>query len=73
MINVHSHPRILETLKLYQATTRLDHDLGVLTLDREHLGPHSTVTTTNAPAYLMYPMNRNFMEYSVKLVVTFTW
>ena len=27
MINVHSHPRILETLKPYQATTLSDHDL----------------------------------------------
>ena len=73
MINVHSHTRTLETLKPYQATTRLDHDLGVLTLGREHLVPHLTVTTTNAPTYLMYPMNRNFMEYLVTLVVTFTW
>ena len=70
MINVHSHPRILENLKPYQATTWSAHDLGALTLDLEHLGPHSTETTTHTPAYLMYPID--FMEYLDKLVVIFT-
>ena len=30
MINVHSHPRVLETLKPYQAITWSDPDLGLL-------------------------------------------
>ena len=71
--NVRSHTRIPETLKPYQATTRLDHELGVLTLDREHLGPHSTITTTNASAYLMYPVNKVLMEYLDKIVVIIIW
>ena len=29
MINVHSHPRVLETLKRHQAITWSDPDLGV--------------------------------------------
>ena len=69
MINVHSHTRILETLTPYQATTLSDQDLRALTLDLEHLGPHSTKTTTNTPAYFAYPID--FMEYMDKLVVIF--
>ena len=68
-INVHSHPRILETLKPYQATTWSGQDLRALTIDLEHLGPHSTKTTTNSPAYFMYPVNKVFMECLDKIVV----
>ena len=71
MINIHSHTRILETLTPYQATTWSDQDLRALTLDLEHLGPHSTKTTTNSPAYFMYPVNKVFMEYLENLVVMF--
>ena len=69
MINVHSHTRILETLKPYQATTWSEQDLRALTLDLEHLGPHSTKTTTNSPTYFMYPVNKVFMECLDKIVV----
>ena len=31
MVNVHSHPRILETLKPYHATIWSDHDHGLWT------------------------------------------
>ena len=71
MINVHSHTRILETLTPYQAKTWSDQDLRALTLDLEHLGPHSTKTTTNSPAYFMYLVIKDFMEYFDKLVVIF--
>ena len=73
MINVHSHTRILETLTPYQAKTWSDQDLRALTLDLEHLGPHSTETTTNPPAYFMYPVNKVFMEYLDKIVVIIIW
>ena len=73
MINVHSHTRILETLKPYQAITWSDQDLRALTLDLEHLGSHSTKTATNSPAYFMYPMNKVFMECLDKIVVIIIW
>jgi len=59
MINVHSHTRILEILKPYQATTWSDHDHGLCVLGQEDLGKHSTMTTTNAPAYFTYLVNKS--------------
>ena len=65
--------RTLESLKPL-SPTKLQHGrimTMVLTLDQEHLGPYSTVTTTNNPTYFMYLMNKVFMEYLDKLVVIF--
>ena len=71
MINVHSHTRILVTLRPYQATTWSDQDLRALTLDLEPPWPTLNKTATNSPAYFMYPVNKVFMEYLGKLVVIF--
>ena len=71
MINVHSHTRILETLKPYQATTWSDQDLRALTLDLEPPWPTLNKTTTNSLAYFTYPID--FMECLDKLVVIFLW
>ena len=68
MINVHSHTSILETLKPYQATTWSDKDLRALTLDLEPPWPTLNKTTTNAPGYFMYPVNKVFMECLDKIV-----
>ena len=73
MINVHSHPTILETLKPYQATTWSDQDLRALTLDLEPPWPTLNKTTTNSPAYFMYPVNKAFMECLDKIVVIIIW
>ena len=73
MINIHSHTRMPETLKPYQATTWLDWDLRALTLDLEP--PWSTLNkaTANSPAYSMYPMNKVLMVCLDKIVVIIIW
>ena len=73
MINVHSHTRILETLKPYQATTWSDQDLRALTLDLEPPWPTLNKSTINSPAYFMYPVNKVFMECLDKIVVIIIW
>ena len=73
IMNIHSHTRILETLKPYQATTWSDQDLRALTLGLEPPWPTLNNSTTNSPAYFMYPVNKVFMECLDKIVVIIIW
>ena len=73
MINIHSHTRILETLKPHQATIWSESQPRALVLGQVDPGQHSTMTTTNTPAHFMYPVNKVFMEYLDKIVVIIIW
>ena len=57
----------------YQATTWSDQDLRALTLGLEPPWPTLNNSTTNSPAYFMYPVNKVFMECLDKIVVIIIW